>query len=298
MASRIQASRIDAADGSRHEAAFFGQPGGRRIGFTHLPAGQAEHGVVICPSVHAEFLRNYRKEALLARRLSAAGVAVQRFHYRGTGNSEGRPEDVSFATMCEDARDAASQLRARSGVGEVAFLGTRLGALVSAAASSDEPVILWEPSVSGARYFREAFRARMVRELKLGAGTQVSGDTLVEELRSTGSLDVLGYLVHLALYDSTVDLTLADAVGPSARPVLLVQVAKRTELRPEYESLVHRWAGAGFAVDTRLVSEDESWWYVGEDWKPDEERAETTALVEVTASWLLDELWRSDATGP
>ena len=291
----LPAHRIDLADGTRHEAAFVGPAGERFLGFTHLPAsGPASAGVVVCPSVHAEFLRTYRKEVLLARRLCRAGIAVQRFHYRGTGNSEGDPARLDFTTMQEDALAAAEHLTARSGAPRLAFVGTRLGALVAAASArscgAGRPLALWEPALTGARYYREAFRARLVRELRHGAGERPNSDKLVAELRDTGTVDILGYLLTRALYDSTVELTLPDVVGEAARPLLVVQVAKRSELHPELDAFASQWRSRGCTVQTLIVQEEEAWWYVGEDWKPDEDRPETTALVHGTADWLIEQL--------
>ncbi len=81
----------DRRTGVRREAELFGSPGSRILGLTSLPAGSARAGVVICSPVFKEARTNYRREVLLSLALARAGIAAQRFQYRGTGNSGGDP---------------------------------------------------------------------------------------------------------------------------------------------------------------------------------------------------------------
>lgn len=273
--------------GTVDEATYFG-PGSAMLGFTHRPQHHGDVGVVICSSLHAEFLRNYRREVLLARALCRQGTPVQRFQYRGEGNSLGPVDDITFPRLCEDAKAAADHLRERTGVSRVVFLGTRLGGLVAAAAASGEtaPVVLWEPVFETDRYFREAFRARMIRELKEGGTVRPSVDSMVAELRAAGVVDILGYQIHFPLYESAIGRTLVTELGSCARPVLLVQITKSSEPRGDHDKVSAAWEDAGFAVERRVISEDEAWWYVGEDWQAEEARPATSALVEATCSWV------------
>ena len=123
------------ADGVRQVAGFYGPAGHRTFGVLHLPTAEPSAGVVICPALHSDFERTYRIDVLLGRALSAQGYAVHRFHYRGHGNSEEAPSGATFDTMREDAVLAAERLRRITGVGTVAFAGTRWGALVATAAA-------------------------------------------------------------------------------------------------------------------------------------------------------------------
>ncbi len=90
-------------------------------------------GVLVCSPLHAEMQRNYRREVLLSRRLASAGAAVERFHYRGTGNSAGEPGRLALDTMIEDGIAAVHHLQQRVGGVPLVVLGTRVGGLVAAA---------------------------------------------------------------------------------------------------------------------------------------------------------------------
>lgn len=280
------ATRIDSDRGIRVDIEFLGQAGDRMIGFRHRPVTPARAGMVLCSSIHAEMMSNYRKEVLLASRLAEQGIAVQRFHYRGTGNSEGSEEQVTLDAMQDDARTWAEQLQRETSVGTVGFFGLRFGALVAggaAAGLAGAPLAIWQPVLDPKQYFREIFRARRMRELK--AGRQPSATSLADELATAGMVDVLGYTVQRGFYDSTSGRHLTDELGSSPRRLLLVQIDRSPDLSGTHQEAVDRWRRDGWEVDTQVVVHEPAWWFVGEDWKAEEIREETTLLVDTTVDW-------------
>ena len=284
------AVHVDSRRDVRAEVGFFGQ-GPRMFGSLHLPdRGAIRAGVLICSSIQSEFLANYRREARLAGVLAARGVAVARFHYRGTGHSDGEGRDVTFEGLQADAQEAAQWLRDRSGVDDLSFLGTRLGAIVAAglAAETDgAPLALWEPVVDGGHYFDEIFRLRRMSSLSLGKTG--SRKTPLDEMEEAGYADVFGFAIDQALYESSRGKNLATESGPAPRRVLLVQVDPEMHLRAEYEVLVDVWKRAAFCVDVRLFSGQEAWWFPGTQWQEaDAHRSEM--MVAETAEWLSEHM--------
>jgi hypothetical protein len=211
-------ARTDDRTGVGEGAGFLGSPPGQLFAALHEPATPARAAIVVCPSILADQVVNYRREVLLARALASLGVAAVRFHYGGTGTSQGEPAAITFETLVEDARTAAAL--ATSIGGRVAFLGTRVGALVAAAAGrdADAPLVLWEPAADGAGYWREAFRAQRVRDL---TRTGRPGPDPVLALKSVGWTDLLGHRVHSALYRSLRPRTLAAELGAGRRVLAL-----------------------------------------------------------------------------
>src|SRR5262245_12912212 len=130
----------------------------------HAPrAAPATGTLVVCPPILADLGADYRRQVLLGRALAAKGISVVRFHYRGWGNSEGDSTLTTFDTLVDDAHAAASA----APPGRLAFLGTRVGALVAAAAARRHPqarLVLCEP-IDGAAYWREAVRVRLIRAM-------------------------------------------------------------------------------------------------------------------------------------
>jgi hypothetical protein len=265
--------------------------------FAGLSLPQSAKGaVVICSSLYEDFLRNYRREVLLSRALAAGGLAAARFHYRGSGNSEGDSEGLSFDRMVADAMTVGRSLREASGDPSIAYLGTRLGGLVAAAASKADgaaPLALWEPTVQPRSYFREAFMASSIRDLKRDPEAKSPMQDIVDVLHSEGRIDLLGYTVTRSFHDDLIGRSLMDEIGPEARPVLLVQVASEDRLGGSYERLANGLRGQGCDVVVETVAAEQSWWFTGARWVAEEHREGTKTLIDRTASWFDGVGWPS-----
>jgi pimeloyl-ACP methyl ester carboxylesterase len=282
-------TRVDTQTAASQVLEFFGPDRRKMFGARHIPAGTAQGGAVICPALQAEFLRNYRREFDLGRDLAARGLAVQRFQYRGSGNSDGETSEVTFETMRDDAVAAADWLVRAEGINALAFVGARWGGLIASTVASRfdrAPLVLWEPMTHPRAYFRDLFRAGRIHELRKGGRSPRSNEDQLEEMRRTGVLDVLGYAIGRPLYESVIDRTLQAELGEGPRPILLVQISRGAQLRNDYQALADRWASAGFSVDTHIVqASEEAWWFVGGR-NLEEERSLRRELVNVTGDWL------------
>jgi pimeloyl-ACP methyl ester carboxylesterase len=283
------ASHLDQLTGVREEAGFYGPGDLKMLGCTYVPPGASKGAVVICSPLLAESVRNYRREVLLARALASNGFAVQRFQSRGFGNSDGDGSEATFETMLVDAIAAGERVMARTGTDEVAFMGTRWGGLIAGAAAArfgPAPLVLWEPVIDGERYFRDVFRSRFIHNLKDGGSSTPSREALVRELRESGSIDILGWSLHWAFYESSVGRILDQELGDHPHPTLLLQIGQRRDLRDELASLVRRLSGRGFEVEAHTVEEQPDWWFVGDRWIPDEGRGSSEELTRVTVDWI------------
>lgn len=254
----------------------------------HLPRASALGGLVICSPLEAETARHYRKEVMLARRLAAAGVAVIRFHYRGHGNSRGHPHETSFQGMVDDTLRAIAHLRSRARTQSLALLGTRFGALVAGAAASSfdrAPLVLWEPAIDASSYFRQILRLRLMQDLRRGRSA-ASMNGLVEEIRTQGSVEVLGFAIPRSLYESSEDKALLGALGGTTRPILLVQIEGRKRLAAPYVDFISSCQRRGLAVDSLTIPEEVPWWFVQAGGDPIDSSPGTAALLEGTSPWV------------
>ena len=278
-----------AADGSTERAELRGPEGERLVAIVHLPPSGPRGAVVICSPLLGEFMRNYRREVLLARELTSRGFAVERFHYRFTGNSDGEDEDLTYDSMRQDALAAVEDIRSRAPGGPLVLIGARWGAMIAASAAGEHPeadVVLWEPILETARYFKEAFRAKLVKERRDGAERPVTGRELEASLAEGRPVEVPGYRVFPNLYRTAIDRKLAAELGDAHRRLLAIQVGPTGSVRPELARHVDRWREAGLEVDASAVRGEESWWLIDERWHDEGQRPMTKELIAVTADWI------------
>jgi len=143
-------------------------------GVLHLPDGPGPWPcVVACHGMGAS--KDSDKYLLLGRELPAAGLALARFDFRGSGESGGRDEDATIETRVADLEGVLDHLAKLPELnGRFGLLGSSLGgyvALWTAAARAGGaplPVVTWNAPVS-------------LRELP-GADPEQAGRALVAEV--------------------------------------------------------------------------------------------------------------------
>jgi Serine aminopeptidase, S33 len=256
-------TRVDRELGIREVVQLFGSRPAQMFGCLHAPLKHPLAAVVICPSVAADFTLSYRRQVVLARSLASRGVLVQRFHYRGSGNSHGDPSAVTYDSLVEDARTAIALMRERAHSTPLALLGMGWGAMVAATADFRLPVALWEPISEPRRYYHDALRARMIRHVVEPAGRPASAGHLLEELETTGSIDVVGYSLYRGLHETSRERTLTGELGTRPRRILVVQPAGKDALRTDYGRLVGTWRERGFDVESATVGKPAPIWFHG-----------------------------------
>ena len=273
---------VDPVTQSREEASFIGAGATELFCVLHRTPSTPRCGVVICPSILTEEHKIYATQVLAARAFAAAGCAVVRFHYRGTGDSGGVFGETTLDTMLEDVTTAIAYLRGQAGVQSLAFCGGRWGGLVAGLAArtfSGAPLILWEPALDGHGYFSDIFRASQLSALAGGASALTVAQA-VERLRTGGILDTLGYPIHKELYESAAGRNLVQLAAAGPRPILLVQVSRHRGLKPEFSRLQDAFTANGSSVETVLIEGEGAWSFV------DSPMPSPGAIIEASLAWL------------
>jgi pimeloyl-ACP methyl ester carboxylesterase len=261
-----RAALIDREAGVREEVGFIGSGPERIFSTLHAPIAQPTGAVLVCSSILAELLAGYQEEVWLCRRLAERGLAVRRFHYRGTGHSDGEAEDVTFERVREDALAAAEHLCEETGIANLAFVGTRVGALIAASLGSrfpGAPMAFIQPLLKGDALFKEIGRSRhiwLMREEGRDENEPLPEDMLTIMHRE-GWVDVLGYRLTETIHRSVSPRVLTDELGSNARPVQIVQVMKRKGILPEYKRFLDELDAKGFQTDSKLVNDEIAWWF-------------------------------------
>ncbi len=148
-------------------------------GVLHIPERGPGAGpspcVIACHGMGAS--KDSDKYLLLGRELPAAGLAVARFDFRGSGESGGLHREATIATRVADLEAVLDHLAKRPELdGRFGFLGSSLGGFVAlwaaagrAGSGTPLPVVTWNAPAS-------------LRDLP-GADADQAGDALVAEVR-------------------------------------------------------------------------------------------------------------------
>lgn len=282
------AQRVDGELRIQERATFSGTPTDAVLTLLHLPLGQRPAGrVLMCSSLYEDLQMHYRRDVLVARDLAQKGIAVVRFHYRGTGNSaslsSGSPV---MSTMVADAMTALAVLADHSDGPLILYGGRAASLLISELAPRVGPsgVILVAPTLTGEDYFRGMSRAGTLARLR--DSPQGAPTSLRDQLAEQGSADVLGNTVTAISYE---DLR-PRRVEPTAFrgiAVLLVQRARTQGLGRAYAAFVEQLAAVGSQARTVLLEEREAW-FVPDQWEPEEDAPDIQLLRDELVGWAVD----------
>ena len=272
------ASRVGA---TYDESAFFDEEG--RLVFRCTPREPPRVTLVIASSLFAEFQRNYRREVLLARAAAAAGLGAIRFHYRGVGNSVGEPIPPNLDTMADDLAAIVSSVTTPSTV----IVATRIGALAAVKLHDrfDLPLVLWEPVLDGTRWVEEVIRASMARHIAEGGA--VTADSIREGWQTNGKVFVLGETVPAGIVDQVATTRLLDGITNSS-PILVVQMGRHEQVRPDIERALEDLAQRGVPAEVLPVVARQVWWVNegGDLFRPLETDESTDLINQGVLRWV------------
>lgn len=286
MGDMRTAVRLDSTTGVREEMTFFGDRAPLMFCGLHLPPGEVQAAVISCPSVHAELIKSYRKDVLLARALAAAGIATIRFHYRGEGNSEGSGLELNLDDMIAAVDEARAEISKRTGAVRFGYHGTRLGSFPAAAAAEVDagaPLVLWAPLLDTDAFLREVFRTHYIAALK-GEEKPEPTDRMIERVKEDGQIELLGHAISRDFYLSLEGRRL-DAYQPKGSAVMLTPYGPQN-----LDELATAWDAAGVDVSVFEGSSEEAWWLAGDATKPEDDQERVVTLVESTAAWFAERL--------
>ncbi len=279
---------VDPATGLTEEIGYFAGETHALYGVLHTTPGNSTTGVVVAPPFLMEFQRNYRREVLAAKALSAAGFPTLRFSYQGQGHSAGHPRDLGFDTAVADTIAAIARLQDRSGVDRVVIIGTRVATLVAAAAARLNPsarhVVGWDPLAAGSAWLRELGRAARVQAMR---DEDTAQGSLADQLGELGETEVLGSSLYPALYEGIAGRSLVELASDLER-LALVQFGKPDKPKKALVTAADELIASGVSVDMVGVDEEEIWWATrrADYFQAESDRALTKQLVPLTVGWV------------
>ena len=218
------------------------------MAWLHRPASHAagDVGVLLCHSLGYEVMCSHRSYRYLATRLAATGIAALRFDYPSTGDSAGNVDDPDrVAAWLASIRQAALELKQRTGVRRLVLFGLRAGGTLAAAAAPGmdglAAYVAWSPFASGSLILREQ-RALAA----LNAGVAAESNSIA---RADGGVHVAGFAMSVQTVNDLQNLSLTKITqAPAARCLLLA----RDDL-PADSRLAKHWTALGSTVESVAV---------------------------------------------
>jgi alpha-beta hydrolase superfamily lysophospholipase len=185
--------------------------------------------VVICKPFGFESMSAHLSMRAFAEAAAEVGVPTLRFDYAGTGDSEDLHAGADqVEAWIQDIVAAVRELQARTGIERVALLGTRLGALLAAAAAARLPqvsaLIAVTPIVSGRRYLKELrtfeLASAQTQSTLAPASTQFPSEEA--QLAGPGHMEVNGFFLNASTITALQQLEALELALPSVTDALFI----------------------------------------------------------------------------
>ena len=205
------------------EPFYFGHSRSELFGVYHHPQARPAGAVVLCYPLGLEYVRAHRAYRNLALSLCRAGLAVLRFDYIGSGDSNGDPDDGGVTQWRHDVNAAIDEIKRRSGVHRVTVIGLRFGAALAALASSCRDdvarAIFWDPVLCGRTYLEglREVHAAWVRD-RLGVDPEKVPGVNVELIGLPAAADRVQEIADVTVTALTLRTQSAAIVVSAERP--------------------------------------------------------------------------------
>ncbi len=221
------------------EMFFFAGPqngqGRQLLGFYHPAQNiQTSAAIVYCHPFAEEKNQSHSIVVKTARTLAQNGFAVLRFDFSGCGDSEGDLNEASLQNWLAEIGSAIELLKAKSQATQIGLWGLRLGANLAAyyAAMHSEItfLLLWQPLPDIKLFLQQFLRQKLSTGITSGGNSGVTVKSLMQQLESGESFEVMGYPFSPDLYHSFLDFaekkitlnipTLIISIGEAITPPL------------------------------------------------------------------------------
>jgi uncharacterized protein len=196
-------------------AAYTGDPLSPVFTYADGPADAARALLVVSP-LASEAVGSRRAVVQLVRALAARGHGALMIDPRGTGESAGEPEDVTFEALCDDFRLGLSELERRFPVARAHLLAFRYASAAALAVATDETgarVLLIDPCLDPEAALRQDLRHEIARRVMRRGASGESRDDLLAQLAGGAPVVVDGQRLSPALYAGLVASAPAEALA-------------------------------------------------------------------------------------
>lgn len=185
--------------------------------------------VLLLPPFTEEMNKSRHLLSQLMLQLKQQGISSILPDHYGTGDSEGDLDQASVVLWRNDLQQLIQQLSTQ-GVRQLDVVAVRFGAiqLFDLLNSSSLPltlgkVILWQPQYDAGRFWQQFLRLKIAE--KMAAGEKLSQKQLEQQLETGHTIEVAGYPVSPAFYNSLQQLQPAFPEALKHKPLLWLEIS-------------------------------------------------------------------------
>ncbi len=206
---------------------------------------------VYCHPLFDERKCAHRFSFQLKHAFQTAGLALERFDYRGTGEAKGKFSDVLLDTLRED-------IATHVGHDKACLIGVRFGASLAFDYCTDHPeqvrkLVLVEPIVDGAEYVDYLYRKQHIKNLITGNPTT--------GLKDDGYENIEGYKASISFIEQIRGLHLVETARKHSMEssAFIVQVSNQSKINTQIADLARSLRGSSERVLVENIESSQFW---------------------------------------
>jgi hypothetical protein len=238
-------------------AAYAGDPTAPVFTYADGPVDAALALLVVSP-LASEAVGSRRALVQLVRALAARGHGTLFMDPRGTGESAGEPEDVTFEALCADLRLGLAELARRFPAARPHLLAFRYAAAAALAVAEDDAagrVLLIDPCLDPQASLRHDLRHEIARRVMRRGSSGETRDDLLAQLGRGEPVVVDGQRFSPALFAGLVAFAPGEALERRGERATVLESGRTTfpavhahanlgaffDSVPELETTVAEW---------------------------------------------------------
>lgn len=225
------------------------------------PSPVEPQAVLLLPPFGEEMNKCRPMMAAQARLLAQRGIDSLLIDLYGTGDSSGDFASATWAQWIDDLGEAWRVLASR--FARVHVLAVRAGALFVDSLTGERSVtnaklVLWQPIVKGADYWRQILRVRVAADSLRGERQGLSPQ---ETLQRDGRIEIAGYDISAELAEGLSQSSLQSQTAREFSQVLWAETVPGAagELSPGAARIVQQWRSDGVRVSATVVDGEPFW---------------------------------------
>ncbi len=212
--------------------------------------------LLIIPPFAEEMNKSRKMMTLLLNRLAEQGVTGYLFDLNGTGDSQGKLEEVSWQSWQDDLLVMLESIVTVHGTEHISLLACRTGALLANACLNHyaehhavkviDEIHYWNPVLNASQFFNQFLRLKLANAAISNSGNKMSVKDLRQQLEDDGYIEVAGYSINAQLVTAMENAQSILSKEHSRLRLYFYEISPLGKLSPGLQSMLQNFTDNGF----------------------------------------------------